>query len=75
MKAFTAPKPIIAVVLCYSAIVTFSPFLGEAVYAHSASNNNHEHGRIVSVSEFMPQVTPLQEGWQQASPSCSGKGK
>ena len=66
MKAFTAPKVIMAVVLCYSAIITFSSFLGEAVYAHSgsssSSSNTHEHGRIVSVSELLLQVTPFAGG-------------
>jgi hypothetical protein len=69
MKAFTAPKGIIAVVLCYSAIITFSSFLGEAVYAHSGggstgsgNSNNHEHGRVVSISELLLQVTPFAGG-------------
>jgi hypothetical protein len=62
MKAFTAPKVIMAVVFCYSAIITFSSFLGEAVYAHSGSSNNHGHGRIVSVSELLLQVTPFAGG-------------
>ena len=68
MKAFTAPKVIMAVVLCFSAMITFSSFLGEAVYAHSSSStdsangNNHDHGRIVSVSELLLQVTPFAGG-------------
>ena len=62
MKAFTAPKAIMAVVLCCSAIITFSSFPGEVVYAHSGSSNNHEHRRIVSVSELLLQVTPFAGG-------------
>jgi hypothetical protein len=67
MKAFTAPKVIMAVVLCYSALITYSSFLGEAVYAHSSSTdsangNSHDHGRIVSVSELLLQVTPFAGG-------------
>ena len=62
MKAFTAPKAIMAAVLWYFAIITFSSFQVEAVYAHSGSSNNHEHGRIVSVSELLLQVTPFAGG-------------
>jgi hypothetical protein len=66
MKAFTTPKAIVAVVLCYAAITTFSSFLVETVYAHSVdsagSSNNHEHGRIVSVSELLFTVTPYTAG-------------
>jgi hypothetical protein len=62
MKAFTAPKAIMAVVVCCSAIITFSSIPGEAVYAHSGSSNNHGHGRIVSVSELLLQVTPFAGG-------------
>jgi hypothetical protein len=43
MKAFTAPKAIMAVVVC-------------------GSSNNHGHGRIVSVSELLLQVTPFAGG-------------
>jgi hypothetical protein len=65
MKTFITPKAIVAAVLCYSAIITFSSFLLETVYAHSSSagsSNTHEHGRIVSVSELMLQVTPFTAG-------------
>ncbi len=68
MKAFTAPKAIIAVVLSYSAIFTLSSFLVEVAYAHktgttdSVNSNNHEHGRVVSVSELLLQVTPFAGG-------------
>jgi hypothetical protein len=62
MKTFTTLKAIVAAVLCYAAIVTFSTFLVETVYAHSSSSGssssiNHDHGRIVSVSELLPSVT------------------
>jgi hypothetical protein len=64
MKTFTTLKAIVAAVLCYAAIVTFSTFLAETVYAHSSSSSagssgsiNHDHGRIVSVSELLPSVT------------------
>lgn len=67
MKTFTTPKAIVAAaVLCYAAIITFSSFLVETVYAHSSSSadssNNHEHGRIVSVSELLLTVTPYTAG-------------
>lgn len=67
MKTFTTPKAIVAAVLCYAAIITFSSFLVETVYAHSSSgsadsSNNHEHGRIVSVSELLLTVTPYAAG-------------
>jgi hypothetical protein len=66
MKTFTIPKAVVAAIICYSAIMTFSSFLVEMVYAHSSSagssSNNHEHGRIVSVSELMLQVTPFTAG-------------
>jgi hypothetical protein len=66
MKTFTTPKAIVPVVLCYAAITTFSSFLVETVYAHSVgsagSSNNHEHGRIVSVSELLFTVTPYTAG-------------
>jgi hypothetical protein len=66
MKTFTIPKAIVAAVLCYAAIITFSSFLVETVYAHSidsgGSNNNHEHRRIVSVSELLLTVTPVTAG-------------
>jgi hypothetical protein len=67
MKTFTTPKAIVAVVLCYAAVITFSSFLVETVYAHnigsSGSSNNHEHGgRIVSVSELLLTVTPYTAG-------------
>jgi len=67
MKTFTTLKAIVAAVLCYAAIFTFSTFLVETVYAHSSSSSsssadssgsiNHDHGRIVSVSELLPSVT------------------
>ena len=65
MKTFTTLKAIVAALLCYAAIVTFSTFLVETVYAHSSSSSagssgssfNHDHGRIVSVSELLPSVT------------------
>ena len=66
MKTFTTLKAIVAAVICYAAIVTFSTFLVETVYAHSSSSSssagssgsiNHDHGRIVSVSELLPSVT------------------
>jgi hypothetical protein len=49
------------------AIITFSSFLVETVYAHSSgsagiSSNNHDHGRIVSVSELLLSVTPYTAG-------------
>jgi hypothetical protein len=67
MKTFTTPKAMVAAVLCYAAIITFSSFLVETVYAHSSSgsagsSNNHEHGRIVSVSELLLTVTPYTAG-------------
>ena len=66
MKTFTTPKAIVVVVLCYAAITTFSSFLVETVYAHSVgsagSSDNHEHGRIVSVSELLLTVTPYTAG-------------
>ena len=58
MKTFTTLKAIVAAVICYAAVVTFSTFLVETVYAHSSSGSvNHDHGRIVSVSELLPSVT------------------
>jgi hypothetical protein len=62
MKTFTTMKAIVAAVLCYAAIFTFSTFLVETVYAHSSSavssgSINLDHGRIVSVSELLPSVT------------------
>jgi hypothetical protein len=64
MKTFTTLKAVMAAVLCYAAIVIFSSFLIETVYAHSSSSSsagsssiNHDHGRIVSVSELLPSVT------------------
>lgn len=62
MKTFNTLKAIVAAVLCYAAIVTFSTFLVETVYAHSSSAGssgsiNHDLGRIVSVSELLPSVT------------------
>jgi hypothetical protein len=63
MKTFTTMKAIVAAVLCYAAIITFSSFFVETVYAHSSgSSNNHEHGRIVSVSELLLSVTPFTAG-------------
>jgi hypothetical protein len=67
MKTFTTPKAIVAAVLCYAAIITFSSFSVETVYAHSigsggGSSNNHEHRRIVSVSELFLTVTPVTAG-------------
>jgi hypothetical protein len=68
MKSFTTPKGVMAAVLCYSAIITFSSFLVETVYAHNTGSagsiniNNHQHGRIVSVSELLLQVTPFTAG-------------
>ena len=67
MKTFTISKAIVmtAVLLCYAAIITFSSFLVETVYAHSIGNggtNNHEHRRIVSVSELFLTVTPVTAG-------------
>jgi hypothetical protein len=62
MKTFTTPKAIVAAVLCYAGIITFSSFLVETVYAHSSGSNNHEHGRIVSVSELLLTVTPVTAG-------------
>ena len=65
MKTFTTLKAIVAAVLCYAAVITFSTFLVESVYAHGSgsaggsSNNNHDHGRIVSVSELLLSVTPF----------------
>jgi hypothetical protein len=62
MKTFTTIKAIVAAVLCYAAIVTFSTFLVETVYAHGSSSAvssgsiSHDHGRIVSVSELLPSV-------------------
>jgi hypothetical protein len=63
MKTFTTLKAVMAAVLCYAAIVIFSSFLVETVYAHSSSSSagsssiNHDHGIIVSVSELLPSVT------------------
>ena len=62
MKTFNTLKAIVAAVLCYAAILTFSTFLVETVYAHgisagSSGSINHDHGRIVSVSELLPSVT------------------
>jgi hypothetical protein len=63
MKTFTTLKAIVAAALCYAAIFTFSTFLVESVYAHSSSSAgssgsiNHDHGRIISVSELLPSVT------------------
>jgi hypothetical protein len=67
MKTFTTSKAIVAVVLCYAAVITFSSFLVETVYAHdigsAGSSNNHERGgRIVSVSELLLTVTPYTAG-------------
>jgi hypothetical protein len=68
MKTFTTPKAIVAAVLCYAAIIiTFSSFLVETVYAHSigsdgGGSNNHEHRRIVSVSELFLTITPVTAG-------------
>jgi hypothetical protein len=66
MKTLTTPKGIVPVVLCYAAIIIFSSFLVETAYAHSTgsvgSSNNHEHGRIVSVSELLLTVTPYTAG-------------
>jgi hypothetical protein len=66
MKTFTTPKAIVAAVLCYAAIITFSSFSVETVYAHSigssSGSNNHEHRRIVSVSELFLTVTPVTAG-------------
>jgi hypothetical protein len=68
MKTLTTMKAIVAAVLCYAAIITFSSFFVETVYAHSSgsaggsSSNNHEHGRIVSVSELLLSVTPFTAG-------------
>jgi hypothetical protein len=67
MKTFTTMKAIVAAVLCYAAIITFSSFFVETVYAHSSgsaggSSNNHDHGRIVSVSELLLSVTPFTTG-------------
>jgi uncharacterized membrane protein (Fun14 family) len=66
MKTFTTSKAIVAVVLCYSGVITFSSFFIETAYAHSSdvagggsTNNNHEHGRIVPVSDLLLQVTPF----------------
>jgi hypothetical protein len=66
MKTFNTPKAIMRAVLCYAVIITFSSFLVETVYAHNSDSagrsNNHEHGRIVSVSEILLTVTPYTVG-------------
>jgi hypothetical protein len=68
MKTLTTLKAIVAVVLCYFTTITFSSFLVETVYAHSAGSvagtdsNNHDHRRVVSVSELLLQVTPFTAG-------------
>ena len=57
-----------AAVLCYAAMITFSYFLFEAVYAHSAGtadvsfDNDHEHGRIISASELFLSITSFTAG-------------
>jgi hypothetical protein len=60
----TTPKAIMAALLCYSAIITFSSLSVETAYAHSTgsvgSSSNHVHGRIVSINELLLlQVTPF----------------
>jgi hypothetical protein len=68
MKTLTTMKAIVALVLCYCTTITFSSFLVETVYAHSAGSvgstdsNNHDHRRVVSVSELLLQVTPFTAG-------------
>jgi hypothetical protein len=65
MKTFSTPKAIMTSVLCYAAIMASSSFLVETVYAHSidsGGSNNHEHRRIVSVSELLLTVTPVTAG-------------
>ncbi|MDQ3848236.1 MAG: hypothetical protein M3261_04680 [Thermoproteota archaeon] len=66
MTTLISPKAILAVVLCYSAVVAFSSFSIEAVYGHSiggaGSSNNHQHTRVVSVNDLLLQVTPFTAG-------------
>jgi hypothetical protein len=67
MKTFTTPKALMVVLLCYGTIIIFSSFLVEVVHAHSVGSaaggiNNHEHGRIISVSELFLSVTPVSGG-------------
>jgi hypothetical protein len=66
MTTSISSRAILAVVVCYSAIVAFSSFSIEVVYGHSiggaGSSNNHQHTRVVSVSELLLQVTPFTAG-------------
>jgi uncharacterized membrane protein (Fun14 family) len=66
MKTLTTSKAIVAAtVLCYAAIITFSSFSVGTVYAHSigsGAGSNHEHGRIVSLSELFLTVMPFTAG-------------
>jgi hypothetical protein len=57
MKTFTTMKAIVAAVLCYAAIITFSSFFVETVYAHSSgsaggSSNNHDRKNSLGQRAF-----------------------
>jgi hypothetical protein len=44
------------------------------VWGGSSNSNNHEHGRIISVSELFLTVTAVTAGLAIGFSFCSGKG-
>jgi hypothetical protein len=49
MKTFATPKATVAAVLCYAAIITFSSFLVETVYAHSIGTTTGSSNNIIII--------------------------
>lgn len=69
MKTFATLRAIVMSVLFFSVTIAFSSFLNEPVYAHSTSgsasshnSNDHDHKRIVPISELLLQVIPFTAG-------------
>ena len=67
MKTFTTQNAIVPAVLCRLPSSLFHLFWSRRftliVFGTAgSSNNNHEHGRIISISELFLTVTPLTVG-------------